>query len=71
MVLGKSKKNVKGNSGKVRRSRELKRVGIVFVICVTVIALYELTGMGGNNREFQQKKDALRNDAKHHRLDAM
>jgi len=71
MVLGKSKRNVKGNSGKARRGRDLKRVVIVFAICVIIIALYELTGMGENNREFQQKKNALRNAARHHRVDAM
>mmetsp|Transcript_8700 Transcript_8700/g.13134 ORF Transcript_8700/g.13134 Transcript_8700/m.13134 type:complete len:454 (+) Transcript_8700:111-1472(+) len=71
MVLGKSKRNVKGNSGKARRGRDLKRVVIVFAICVIIIALYELTGMGENNREFQQKKNALRNAARHHRVDAI
>ena len=72
MMLSKTnKKNIKGNSGKARRTRELNKLVIVFAICIITIAVYELTGMGDNNRESQRKKNSLRKAATHHRLDAM
>jgi len=73
MMLSKKKKtnksNIKGNRGKAQRTRELNKLVIVFSICIIVIALYEITGMGGTSRNSRRKKNSLRSAAKHHSLD--
>mmetsp|Transcript_2255 Transcript_2255/g.4160 ORF Transcript_2255/g.4160 Transcript_2255/m.4160 type:complete len:462 (+) Transcript_2255:199-1584(+) len=74
-VCGIEKKGIKGNSGKARRNRELKRFGIVLATCVIVILIHEVFNAGeesnSNQRHghyHQRGEHALRQSGRDYKL---
>lgn len=53
--------SLKGNSGKGRRSRELKKIIICAIVCIGIITLYELSGKGAKKRQRKQREKYMSN----------
>jgi len=48
--MGATKRSIKGNNGRARQSRLLKRIGLVLGVCLGVIIVVELSGGSGRRR---------------------
>lgn len=58
------KSGIKGNSGKAKRYRQLRKLGTVVGICLTIIMIYEWTGVP---KEKRRKKEAMKAHASQHK----